>query len=312
MDFDETPLEVQRWFLDGNNIDPNRAQKATLQLRYCLYCSSKTRACSMSTFFRMRWLIRPIMSLAILELGLSFVPVPDWWEAVFYEYLYSSRIQRVLSMPKSTIHSAIAMIRGQWTEKNWFLGDSRTYGLFVSQPQTYSQQVELLSDWEGMNLGLPGATSFEGLDSMVPDALQFNPKAAVICLDINRSLMSYVQRNSASGRDAIVSNLLRSSSTWMFIEGGWHSLFSERAPVIPLDEYKRQLTTIFETLSANGVEQNILLVGWTPLQDYPDLFTQQEYDRYREVSREVARSKSIPILEFTDVLRGLTIEQACR
>ena len=42
----------------------------------------------------------------------------------------------------------------------------------------------------------------------------------------------------------------------------------------------------------------------------PNLFTQQEYDRYREASREVARSKSIPILEFRDVLRDLTIEQA--
>ena len=266
----------------------------------------------MSALFRMRWLIRPIMSLAILELGLSFVPVPDWWEAgVFYEYLYSSRVQRALFDAQE--HNPLGYRDDPWSmdgKKIAFLGDSRTYGLFVSQPHTYSEQVELLSDWEGMNLGLPGATSFEGLDSMVPDALQFNPKAAVICLDINSSLMSYVQRNSASGRNAILSNLLRSSSTWMFIEGGWHSLFSERAPVIPLDEYKRQLTNIFETLSANGVEQNILLVGWTPLQDYPNLFTQQEYDRYREASREVARSKSIPILEFRDVLRDLTIEQA--
>ncbi|MEC7985222.1 MAG: GDSL-type esterase/lipase family protein [Myxococcota bacterium] len=253
-----------------------------------------------------------MLSLLILEVGLSFVPMPDWWEAgIFIEYLYSTRIQKRLL--QSHEHNRLGYRDSEWTvggKKVAFFGDSRTYGLFVHQSQTYAEQIEIMSNWEGMNVGLPGATTFEALDSLVPDALPYQPQASVVCLDLNSSLLSYVTRDKSGGRNAFTRNLLRSSSIWMFAEGGWHSLYSDRVPVIPLDKYKRQLHQIFNILEENDVRKNILLVGYTPLEDYPNLYTQQEYDRYREASRTVARARSVPIIEFTKELGDLSLNEA--
>ena len=259
-----------------------------------------------------RWLLRPILSFAILEIGLSFVPLPDWWEtAIFSDYLYSTRILKQIDLANE--YNSLGYRDTEWrtAEKSIaFIGDSRTHGLFVAREQTYSEQVEQWSGWQGMNLGIPGATPFEALDSMVPDVLPYKPFAAVVCLDINSSLMSYIPRAKASRRSDIASNLLRSFSTWMLVEGAWHSLFSERAPVMTLDDYGAQLDLIFQTLTEAGVSQNILVVGWTPLQDYPGLYTQELYDQYREKSREVARRRQIPIIEYTQELEGLPLEDA--
>jgi hypothetical protein len=268
-----------------------------------------------------RWIVRPILSLLILEVGLSFIPIPDWWEAgVFNEYLYSERIRKMVI---SKEHNSLGYRDSEWTsdqsksphkiphqKKIVFLGDSRTYGLFVDRNQTYAEQVEQLSDWEGMNLGVPGATTFEALDSMLPDSLPYKPAASVVCLDLNSSLISYLPRANASKRSDILANIFRSSSIWMFIEGGWHSMFSKRVPVLPLTEYKQQLHLIFQKLKDGGVSQNILLVGWTPLKDYPNLYTQETYNQYREVSREVAIEIDIPIIEFTEELKHLPQNEA--
>jgi lysophospholipase L1-like esterase len=167
-----------------------------------------------------------------------------------------------------------------------------------------------MSDWQGLNLGIPGATTFEALDSMVPDAITHNPSASVVCLDLNSSLIGYIPRANASRRSDIVSNLIRSFNTWMMIEGAYHSLFSERVQIIPVEEYGQQLDQVFERLSQSGVTQHVLLVGYTPLKDYPNLYTQEIYNQYREKSREIARKRNIPIIEFTDALRGLSTEQA--
>jgi lysophospholipase L1-like esterase len=80
--------------------------------------------------------------------------------------------------------------------------------------------------------------------------------------------------------------------------------------VIPLEEYGQQLNLIFQTLEDHGVSQNILLVGWTPLENYPNLYTQELYNQYREVSREVARARNIPIIEFTEELKNLSLSEA--
>ncbi len=258
-----------------------------------------------------RWVLRPLLSLVLLEVGLSFVPVPDWWEtAIFTDYLYSSRLEKRFH---SAEYNSLGYRDTEWTpnaKSVAFLGDSRTFGLFVPREQTYAEQVEYMSDWQSLNLGIPGATTFEALDSMVPDAIAYNPSASVVCLDINSSLIGYIPRSNATRRNDIVSNLIRSFNTWMVMESAYHSIFSERVQIIPVEDYGQQLDQVFERLSQAGVTQHVLLVGYTPLKDYPDLYTQETYNLYREKSREVARKRNIPIIEFTDALQGLSAEQA--
>ena len=76
----------------------------------------------------------------------------------------------------------------------FFLGDSRTFGLFVPREQTYATQVEFMSDWQGLNAGFQEPLHFEALDSMLPDGLPYKPSASVVCLDLNSSLISYVPK----------------------------------------------------------------------------------------------------------------------
>ena len=262
--------------------------------------------------FWIRWIVRPVLSIVLLEFGLSFVPIPDWWEtAVFNDYLYSTRINKMFSAEEE--YNSLGYRDTEWNPDKksiLFLGGSRTFGLFVPREQTYATQVEFMSNWQGLNAGVPGATTFEALDSMLPDGLPYKPSASVVCLDLNSSLISYVPRSKASKRSDIFGNLIRSFSTWMMIEGAWHSVFSERAPIIPLEEYGAQLDQIFQKLENAGVTQNVLIVGWTPLEDYPNLYTQETYNLYREKSREIARKRGIPIIEFTDELKGLSLDQA--
>ena len=262
--------------------------------------------------FWIRWILRPVLSIAILEFGLSFAPIPDWWEtAVFNDYLYSSRIDKMFSAEGE--YNSLGYRDSEWSVDEGsilFLGDSRTFGLFVQRKETYAALVESMTESQGVNLGLPGATTFEALDSMLPDGLQYNPSAAVVCLDLNSSLISYIPRSEAPKRSDIVGNLVRSFSTWRVIEGAWHSTFSERVQIIPLEEYGEQLDLIFERLTNAGVSNNILVVGWTPLEDYPGLYTREIYNQYREKSREIARKRDIPIIEFTAELKGLRLDQA--
>lgn len=262
--------------------------------------------------FWIRWIVRPVLSFVLLEIGLSFVPIPDWWEtAIFNDYLYSSRIDKMFSAEEE--YNSLGYRDSEWVSDSksiLFLGDSRTFGLFVPREENYAALVESMTDLQGINLGVPGATTFEALDSMLPDGLLYHPSAAVVCLDLNSSLISYVPRSKATKRSDIFGNVIRSFSTWMMIEGAWHTAFSKRVPIIPLEEYGQQLDSIFAQLTNAGVTQNILLVGWTPLPDHPGLYTREAYNQYREKSREIARSRNIPIIEFTQELDGLTPDQA--
>ena len=53
---------------------------------------------------RQRWPLKALLSFIILEVGLYFVPLPDWWEtAVFADYLYSTRIMKVIDIENQYI-----------------------------------------------------------------------------------------------------------------------------------------------------------------------------------------------------------------
>ena len=122
---------------------------------------------------RQRWPLKALLSFIILEVGLSFVPLPDWWEtAVFSDYLYSTRIMKVIDIENQ--YNSMGYRDTEWRvggESIAFLGDSRTFGLFVEREETFSEAVERMGNWQSLNLGVPGATTFEALDSMGPRRL---------------------------------------------------------------------------------------------------------------------------------------------
>ena len=261
-----------------------------------------------------KWFMKPFLSLCILELGLMFTPIPDWWEAgVFDHYLCSTRVMNWVGWFFFDEYNSLGYRDSEWEKggkKVAFLGDSRTFGLFVNERQTYASQIENLSDWEGMNLGIPGATTFEALDSMLPDALEFSPQAVVLCLDLNSSLISFITREDSGHRADWGRHFIRSSNTWRFIEGALHSAFSERQPVIIQKDYRDQLTDIFRTIELNNIDKKVLIVGWTPLKDFPNLYTQTRYDLYRDISREVALQHNAQIIDQKQLLDDLSLSEA--
>ena len=93
-----------------------------------------------------------------------------------------------------------------------------------------------------------------------------------LCLDLNSSLISLSRvKTVVVGKigDAI---LFAPSTPGAFLRA-WHSVFSSRQPVIVQEDYREQLGSYFRVAEQNNIEQKILIVGWTPLEDFPNLYS---------------------------------------
>ena len=66
--------------------------------------------------FGVKWLIRPLLSLGILELGLVFTPIPDWWEAgVFDHHLLSTRCMNWVGWFFFEEYNSLGYRDGEWS-----------------------------------------------------------------------------------------------------------------------------------------------------------------------------------------------------
>lgn len=254
------------------------------------------------------WVLKPLLSLFALELILNFVPAPDWWEAgIFDDYRYSVRINRWVEHKLGGEFNSEGYRDSEWSNEHLkprvaLFGDSRTFGLHVQESDTFGAKIEILSEWEALNMGKPGATPVEALDSMLPDALRHRPQAAVLFLDINSSTKSYVKRDTSGHRSNHIRHTLRSFASWRLLEGLYHVSTSEPRPVLSLVEYQSHLTSCVHLLKNKGVNTIIMIIGYTPLQDFPSLWTQSRYQKFLEVSRLVSTHEGLSTIELESIL----------
>jgi hypothetical protein len=257
------------------------------------------------------WVLKPLLSLFALELILNLVPAPDWWEAgIFDDYRYSVRINRWVEHKLRGEFNSEGYRDSEWSNPSLkprvaLFGDSRTFGLHVQEADTFGAQIEILSEWEALNMGKPGATPVEALDSMLPDALAYHPQAAVFFLDINSSTKSYVKRDTSGHRNNHIRHILRSFASWRLLEGLYHVGTSEPQPVLSLVEYQAHLKSCVQLLRDQDVNTIIMIIGYTPLQDFPSLWTQARYQKFLEVSRLVATHEGLSTIELESILRPM-------
>ena len=190
-----------------------------------------------------------------LEVGLHFVPLPDWWEtAVFADYLYSTRIMKVIDIENQYNLMGYRDTDGVRVCEHCLLGDSRTFGLFVEREETYAETVERMGDWQSLNLGVPGATTFEALDSMVPDA-----DLPALC---SSGLLGHQQQRLAmcpEFRPAARRCAVQFGAILLhmdFLEGAWHFFF-QSGPRSFCSMTMRRSWLVFQSFPRVGVAQNI-------------------------------------------------------
>jgi hypothetical protein len=258
------------------------------------------------------WLARILLFLVPLELLLTFIPIPQQFEAGVWHV--NSYRDRIVLQSKELVHKKYERypLRGYRTTelksnglhpKMVVLGDSRFYGQYVSGAATFSAYLNQNTDWDILNLGLPGTSIYEANDFILDDAIDFGPEVALLCYDINSSLSSVMTRSQGGSRSDVSLNILRSSMVYRWLELSWYALTQHSVPVMSLEEYKEELTSGISRLQSSGVDV-VLVLGWGMHKDYPGLYTRSRYDLFREASRVVAKELDTMLLDVEEIMEG--------
>ena len=259
-----------------------------------------------------QWMARIGLFLCTTEILLSFVSILANFEAgVWHGNSYRDQLSLQSKMWYQGIQERYPLrgyryeksIQSSLNPKIVVLGDSRFYGQYVQPNETFSVFVSTQTDWDVLNLGLPGASMYEANDFILDDAIDYGPQFAILCYDINSSLMSVMTRQQGGSRFDIMRNILRSSMIFRWAELSWYAVSQGSLPVMSVDVYKEELRKGITTLSYAGIEV-VVVIGWGMLQDYPDLYTQDRYNEFREASRIVATEMGVEIVEVEELMEG--------
>ena len=158
------------------------------------------------------------------------------------------------------------------------------------------------TNWEVLNFGLPGASIYEADDFIIDDALEYGPQKAILCYDINSSLYSIMTRAQGGSRSDRSKNLARSSLVFRWLELLFFSGFQGSQPVLSLDNYDLLLQKSIHRLRDAGVEV-VLVIGWAGLADFPNLYSKQRYEQFRERSRLVAKKMEVTSVETASIFK---------
>jgi len=252
-----------------------------------------------------------LLVFVVLELGLRLPALPSWWEAGIYNgNLLSERVALLVESARNE-HLNWSGYRGaEWVPERdprprlALLGDSRVFGLYVESEQTFASLLDRTTAWSAYNFGIPGASSYEAVDFVVEDVIDQSPDAAVVCYDINSSLLSYFDKKDSGRRGDYSIQFLRSFATFRWAELGWKVTTGDREPVMSVQDYRDDLSQLLRRLKEAGAERQVVFVGWTPLRDFEGLYTGERYELFRQASREVAQREGAQIVEMEEVLRG--------
>ena len=257
------------------------------------------------------WLARITLSICIMEFLLSFVPIPARFEAgVWHGNSYRDQLSLKSKMWYQGIQERYPLrgyryeesIHNRLNPKIAVLGDSRFYGQYVEAHETFSAFVAKKTDWDVLNLGLPGASMYEANDFILDDAIDYGPQLVILCYDINSSLMSVMTREQGGSRFDVLRNVLRSSMIFRWAELFWYAVSQGSIPVMSVEMYKKELKKGISKLERAGIDV-VVVIGWGMLKDYPNLYTQDRYNEFREASRAVAKEKRIELVEVEELMK---------
>lgn len=258
-----------------------------------------------------KWTARIVLFICTMEFFLSFVPIPAKFEAgVWHGNSYRDQFSLQSKMWYQGIKERYPLrgyryeesIQSSLNPKIVVLGDSRFYGQYVETDETFSAFVSKETNWDVLNLGLPGASIYEANDFILDDAIDYGPQFAILCYDINSSLMSVMTREQGGSRFDVTRNILRSSMIYRWLELSWYSVSQGSVHVMSVDAYKEEMKRGITKLEYAGIDV-VVVIGWGMLSDYPELYTQERYNIFRDASRIVAKEQGVEIVEVEDLMK---------
>jgi lysophospholipase L1-like esterase len=204
------------------------------------------------------------------------------------------------------------------------LGDSCTFGVGVPMDGCYPRRLEEILNqgrtdgdvrdpgctFQVLNAGVPGYTSFQGLNYFLETGLTFEPDLLLICFGWNdavvwddrtdRFISQYLIGGEGGGPEALLSK----SAIYRACKKALYSLkvslqFGSRTPRVPLEAYIENMERILSEARSRGVEALFLL--W-PMQAQVDSKT-AERTPHQEALRRFCNERRVPLVDLLEVFR---------
>lgn len=191
------------------------------------------------------------------------------------------------------------------------LGDSITFGYGVRQEQTYETRLQAMlrarypgHEFDVINGGCPGYSSFQGLQVLKLIGLRYAPDVLIVSFiyaDPATEADSDRTRAGASPLLQKVQIMLYESRLYLYLRRahlaarmptGPREVNRERTPRVSADEFAANLREFADVMRARG--GHVVYVNLAKKPDMPNAEHwldphQQRYDRYRAIIRQVAR-----------------------
>jgi lysophospholipase L1-like esterase len=193
-------------------------------------------------------------------------------------------------------------LRADGSRRILAIGDSCTFGWRVSEDETYPAQLEgLLNQRAGgeryqvINAGVPGYTSYQGLEYLRERGLALRPEIVLIGFGFNDAYRSGDIENQLARAHLTTpffvadDALIYYSSFYRWLRWRANQLApKDLPPRVSPEKYGRNLGAIIEAVQATGANP-VLVNFWSPIGDGKD---------YRDALQAVATRTGTPIVWY--------------
>ena len=264
---------------------------------------------------------------------LAFDPLLSWRNSPGYrqeEFAIDEHGERLVDGPVESAPDAPQLL---------FLGDSRTFGVWLGKrglrydsdfPARLAHRAGERVDVR--NAGTIGYTSSQGLRQWMLLGDANDPDIVVVAYGMNDNLPAWNPSYRVSEpRSLLLRELLYRFGGWRWVQGGfwvarrspWSLAETDGKPWVPIDEYRRNLERFASESRRRDVRLLFLHLPLRPLARgenealFPgetrtlsiygvDSLTELHavHDRFRDVTRDVAGSNGIPLLDASDGLQA--------
>lgn len=216
------------------------------------------------------------------ELPAWVVPSPDFGWTIkpgFHGRVH--RVERSFN-PQGYVTVDTAQLRHSGRPKVVFIGDSNTFGWAVETPDTFVEVVDsLLPEFDAINLGMNGYSSFQGTRVMTHRAVPLFPAVAVVSFNFN-DRRYVLRRGDADGESTFrdryliwkVDDVLSNLYLYRVMRSTVRSFTREQKPVdVRLDtlavrvspqDYRSNLISMVSTARANNMKVILMLLKDNP------------------------------------------------
>jgi lysophospholipase L1-like esterase len=256
-----------------------------------------------------------VVLLLVIELGariigldgdLALMPHPSNCQRrdALLGYAFRANCEAVLEgTPFSTNSLGLRSpeVRADGSVRVLALGDSCTWGWAVGQDQSYPAELQRRLDerdpaarFQVINAGVPGYTSYQGLEYLRNRGLALDPAIVIIAYGFNDlfetgDIEEQLRTLRASPRLFwIESNLQQVSSFYRWMRWRADAVPKGSSVRVTVEKHRRNLDEMIRLARAHGADV-ILLSFWSP---------QQPQFPYRTAVLSLARDWNVPLIEY--------------